>query len=97
MSAPPLSRASRPRLATKARLKWDRHANQHMLLYPERGLLLNDSAAAILQLCDGQSTVEQIARTLAEKSGGAAPKIEADVLTFVATMLERGLVALGDA
>ena len=91
-----VSPASRPRLANKARLKWDRHAKQHMLLYPEHGLLLNDSAAAILQLCDGQSTVEQIALQLAEQTGGAAPKIEADVVAFVTTMLDRGLVALGD-
>ena len=68
-----------------------------MLLYPEHGLLLNDSAAAILQLCDGQATIATIAQTLAEKSGGAPSKVEADVLAFVATMLERGLVALGES
>ena len=92
-----ISPASRPRLANKARLKWDRHADKHMLLYPEHGLMLNDSAAAILQLCDGQATVAQIAQTLAEKSGGAREKVEADVLAFVTTMSARGLITLGDS
>jgi pyrroloquinoline quinone biosynthesis protein D len=92
-----LSAASRPRLAAKARLKWDRHAQKHMLLFPERGLVLNASAAAILELCDGNATVDQIARRLAERVGGAAEKIAADVLAFVETMHKRGLVALGDA
>lgn len=69
-----LSPASRPRLANKARLKWDRHANKHMLLYPEHGLLLNDSAASILQLCDGQATIAEIAQTLAATNGGAREK-----------------------
>lgn len=91
-----LSPASRPRLATKARLKWDRHANRHMLLYPEHGLMLNDSAAAILRRCDGEATIAQIAAALAAESGGAREKVEADVLAFVATMIERALVTPGD-
>lgn len=92
-----LSPASRPRLANKARLKWDRHANRHMLLYPEHGLVLNDSAASILQLCDGQATIAEIAQTLAATSGGAHAKIEADVLAFVTTLRDRGLMTLGDS
>ncbi len=32
---------SRPTLAAKARLRWDRQAERYMLLYPERGLVLN--------------------------------------------------------
>lgn len=92
-----LSPASRPRLAAKARLKWDRHAQQHLLLFPERGLALNASAAAILELCDGKATVDEIARTLAARAGGGAEKIATDVLAFVETMHKRGLVALGDA
>jgi coenzyme PQQ biosynthesis protein PqqD len=91
-----VSGASRPRLANKARLKWDRHAQQHMLLFPERGLALNASAAAILELCDGHATVDEIARTLAARAGSAVEVIAADVLAFVEAMRKRGLVAVGD-
>jgi coenzyme PQQ biosynthesis protein PqqD len=91
-----LSGASKPRLAAKVRLRWDRHAQQHLLLYPERGLALNASAAAILELCDGNATVDEIARRLAERAGSAVDVIAADVLAFVEAMRQRGLVAVGD-
>jgi pyrroloquinoline quinone biosynthesis protein D len=75
--------ASRPRLASKARLRHDRIADADMLLYPEHGLVLNASASAILRACDGR-TVAEIAEAL------AAPV--ADVLDFLTTLAARGLV-----
>ena len=42
-----------PRLASRARLKFDSVANQEMLLFPEAALLLNETGAAIVRLCDG--------------------------------------------
>ncbi|HZJ71051.1 MAG TPA: PqqD family peptide modification chaperone, partial [Planctomycetota bacterium] len=54
-----------------------------LLLYPEHGLVLNPSAAAILRLCDGRS-VRDIADEL------AAPVD--DVLEFLTTLRDRGLV-----
>jgi coenzyme PQQ biosynthesis protein PqqD len=74
---------SRPRLAPKARLRYDRIAQADMLLYPEHGLVLNASASAILRACDGR-TVAQIAESL------AAPV--ADVLELLTTLAQRGLV-----
>lgn len=90
-----ISRASRPRLAPKARYRWDRHSKKHILLYPERGLVLNGSAAEILGLCDGARTVEEIARTLAARTSGTHETIEADVLAFLDTMHKRALVIDG--
>ena len=58
---------SRPRLAVKARLRFDRHAQRFMLLYPERGLLLNSAAADILRLCTGGVTVETIVGMLSAR------------------------------
>ena len=40
----------RPRLAGKARLRFDRKGERYMLLYPEKGLVLNDTATAIVKL-----------------------------------------------
>ncbi len=42
--------ASRPRLAPRARLRFDPRSGKHMLLYPERGLELTDQAARIVDL-----------------------------------------------
>jgi pyrroloquinoline quinone biosynthesis protein E len=89
-----LLRASRPRLADKARLRWDRHDEKHLLVYPERGLQLNESAAAIFELCDGARTLMEIASVLAERSGAKVETIEADLLAFVSAMHARGLIVL---
>jgi hypothetical protein len=40
-----LAADARPRLAPKVRLRWDRKDARYMLLYPERGLVLNATAA----------------------------------------------------
>jgi len=88
--------AWRPRLADKARLKWDRHAQKHILLYPERGLELNPPAAAIVELCDGKKTVEEIARALAARTGGAPETVEVDVIAFIESMRRRGLLVVDD-
>jgi len=83
--APPsaLSADSRPRLARKARLRADPVTGETLLLYPEHGLVLNPSAAAILRLCDGRSAGD-IAAAL------GAPL--ADVLEFLAALRDRCLV-----
>ena len=58
----------RPRLASRARLKFDSVANQEMLLFPEAALLLNETGAAIVRLCDGDRSIDQIVDGLAENS-----------------------------
>ena len=78
-----LALESRPRLARKARLRTDPLSGDTLLLFPEHGLILNPSAAAILRLCDGRSAAE-IAVEL-----GAPP---ADVLESLTTLHDRGLV-----
>jgi hypothetical protein len=80
---PVLSADSRPRLARKARLRTDQLTGDTLLLYPEHGLVLNPSAAAIVRLCDGRP-VGDIATEL------GAPL--ADVLELLAALSERGLV-----
>jgi coenzyme PQQ biosynthesis protein PqqD len=80
---PALSPDSRPQLARKARLRADRLSGETLLLYPEHGLRLNPSAAAILRLCDGRA-VREIADEL------DAPLD--DVLEFLTALSDRGLV-----
>ncbi len=83
----------RPRLAGKARVRFDRKAERYMLLYPEKGLVLNDTAAAIVKLCTGEHTVQSIIDTLAA-AYGAQPReaIEREVLSFLGAMADRALV-----
>ena len=84
---------ARPRLAAKARLRFDRKSTRYMLLYPERGLVLNPTAADIVQLCTGEHTVGAIVERLAAKYASEPREaIEREVLTFLDAMAARGLV-----
>jgi coenzyme PQQ biosynthesis protein PqqD len=87
-----MSPESRPRLAAKARLRFDRKSSSYMLLYPERGMVLNPTAADVLQRCTGELTVSAIVDELAQKYGHEAPEVEREILDFLKTMADRGLV-----
>jgi coenzyme PQQ biosynthesis protein PqqD len=90
-----ITSASRPRLAPKARLRVDPRSGKHMLLYPERGLELTESAAGIAKLCRGDLTVAAIVDKLAAAHADADHRrIEEEVLTFLRSLDERGLLAL---
>ena len=55
---------SRPRLARLVRLEWDQVRESHVLLAPEGVLVLNQTGATILRLCDGERTVVEIVEEL---------------------------------
>jgi pyrroloquinoline quinone biosynthesis protein D len=84
-----------PRLSAGVRLHWDRAREQHVLLYPEGMLKLNDTAVAVLELCDGERSLDDIASTLSQKYGGA--NVTPDVDTLLNSLAQRGLVDYGDA
>lgn len=62
---------ARPRLASKVRLQWNAARSQALLLYPEGALVLNPTARAVLELCDGR-TLAEIVRELASRFDGSA-------------------------
>jgi coenzyme PQQ biosynthesis protein PqqD len=89
--------ATRPRLAAKARLRWDRKAERFMLLYPERGLVLNPTAADVVRLCTGELTVSAIVEQLVAKYAPQPREdVEREVVGFLTRMAERALVTVGD-
>ena len=85
---------TRVRLADKARLRFDERSGKHMLLYPERGLELSETAARIAVLCSsGDRTVTGIVDELAAAADGEPrARIEADVMTFLRSLEDRGLL-----
>ncbi len=84
---------SRPKLATKARLRLDHITNHYILLAPEKGLVLNRTGSAISQLCTGTHTVEAIIEELSSSHPAAERAlIESEVLTFLQTLLDRSLI-----
>ncbi len=84
---------SRPKLATKAKLRLDRIANKYFLLAPEKGLALNRTGSAISQLCTGTHTVQAIIEELCSSHPSAERAlIESEVLAFLQSLLDRGLI-----
>ena len=75
-------------------MKFDAVGGQDLLLFPEAALALNDTAAAIVRLCDGTRTleaiIEEITRAYAGPDCGA---IGDEVRTFLRAIQERGLLA----
>ena len=84
--------ASRPLLASRARLRRDHRRGGWLLLYPERGLVLSPSAVEIVRRCTGAYTVAGMASELAEASGAPRELVERDVLAFVESLAARALI-----
>ncbi len=88
-----MAQEARPRLAPKVRLRHDQKTNRYLLLYPEKGMQLNPTAADIVQLCTGEHTVAEIISRLVEKySSQPREVIEREALSFLEALSERALV-----
>ena len=85
---------ARPRLARGARLTWDEVGNRHLLLVPEGVVVLNGSAAAVLELCDGERTVGDIVAELTGRYPDA-PSLAGDVSALLEGIAQKGFVVDG--
>ena len=85
--------AWKPRLAARARLKFDPIANQEMLLFPEAALALNETGASIVRLCDGARSISEIVEQLSKNYDDAdRDALMREVVDFLATIRARGLL-----
>jgi pyrroloquinoline quinone biosynthesis protein D len=83
----------RPRLASRVRLKFDPIEKKEMLLFPEAALALNETGAAIVQLCDGARSVDEIVDQLSKKYGNNdRDALLREVTDFLSTIRARGLL-----
>ena len=86
---------TRPRLATGARLRYDEVREEHLLLIPEGAVLLNPTAAQVLELCDSERSVDDIVAALSARYDGA--DLRDDVQELIDAMTQKGLVVDGAA
>jgi pyrroloquinoline quinone biosynthesis protein D len=83
----------RPRLAERARLKYDPIAKQEMILFPEAALILNETGAAIVRLCDGAHSIDEIVAQLSKNYATAgSDALMREVVDFLDTIRARGLL-----
>jgi pyrroloquinoline quinone biosynthesis protein D len=81
---------TRPCLVTGARLAYDDVRGEHVLLVPEGLVRLNPSAAEVLDLCDGERSLDEIVSALSARYDGF--DLHDDVRELVDAMTQRGLV-----
>ena len=89
-----LGAQSRPRLWKFARVQFDEARQRNVLQYPEGAVLLNDTAAEILSLCDGTRTLSDIAAVLEERYGS---DVLDDVQSYLSQLADRELVRAASA
>ena len=84
----------RPLLVPHVRYRWDDVRSQHQIVFPEGILVLNETGAAIVKLCDGRSTSELVAALGEQYSAGtsAAENSAADVDEFLGRLAKKGLL-----
>jgi pyrroloquinoline quinone biosynthesis protein D len=81
---------TRPRLVTGARLQYDDVREEHVLLVPEGAVRLNSTAAEVLELCDGERSLDEIVGAISARYAGT--DLRDDVQGLVEGLTERGLV-----
>lgn len=77
-------------LAKRFRFQWEEAQQAHVLLFPEGMVKLNESAAAILGLCDGTRDVARIVNDLTLKFPAA--ELAAEVRSFLEVAHGRGWI-----
>lgn len=82
MNDAPLNATANPKLTRGARLRFDKVRETHVLMLPETAVMLSDTSAEILKLCDGERSAAGIVTELETRYPGA--QLRDDVLTFLA-------------
>ncbi len=77
-----------PKLANGYRFQWEPAQDSHVLLYPEGMKVLGGSAAEIVQLIDGENTVQQIITALEAKFPDT--DLKQDVIEFLTDSHKEG-------
>ena len=89
---PDRRRETRPHLPAYLKLRHDAGRGRWILLAPERVLTPDQTAVAVLQLCDGKRTVEDIVEALATEYSAPAEVIKADVVDLLQGLADKGYI-----
>jgi pyrroloquinoline quinone biosynthesis protein D len=87
-----VDRETRPYLPPYLKLRHDAGRDRWVLLAPERILTPDQTAVAVLKLCDGKRSVEEIAAALAKEYSAPVDVIQTDVLDLLQGLADKGYV-----
>jgi pyrroloquinoline quinone biosynthesis protein D len=83
---------TRPYLPSYLKLRHDAGRGKWVLLAPERILIPDETAVAVLKLCDGKRTVEEIAKALAVEYAAPVEVIKADTQELLQGLADKGYI-----
>jgi pyrroloquinoline quinone biosynthesis protein D len=87
-----VSAASKPALPRHVKLRRDKARCAWTILAPERIFTPDAIAVAVLQLCDGNRTVDEIADSLAQSYTAPKEAILADIVAMLQGLADKGVV-----
>ena len=83
---------TRPHLPAYLKLRHDAGRGRWVLLAPERILTPDETAVAVLKLCDGKRSVEEITEALAKDYAAPVDVIRKDVLELLQGLADKGYI-----
>ena len=84
--------ASTPKLPRHVKMRHDVARDRYTILAPERVFTPDAVAVAVLKLCDGTRTVDQIARELALAYNAPRETILSDITAMLQALADKGVV-----
>ncbi len=91
---PLVTAGSKPCLLRYVRIHFDTTRQRFAVLAPERVYWPDETAIAILKLCDGERTISAMAAQLAAEYAAPVETIQADVLEFIQSWTDLRLLRL---
>jgi pyrroloquinoline quinone biosynthesis protein D len=82
----------RPKLSSRARVQTDKVTGKPIILYPEGVLMLNPTGHAVVSLCTGENTFQEIVGKLATRYKISAEEISPQVAGYLERLRERNLL-----
>ena len=82
--------ASQPRLAAGCR--WGKQGDDPVVLFPEGMMRLQGTGQSVLELCDGERTLQQIVEILSQRYSADKAKIQEDVAGFLEALQQKRVV-----
>ena len=83
---------SRPGLPRHIKMRHDAGRGRWILLAPERVFSPDETAVAVLKLCDGQRSVSEIAKILSDEYQAPLDVVTNDVVAMLQDLADKGVV-----
>jgi pyrroloquinoline quinone biosynthesis protein D len=94
---PQIAADSVPRLPRHVKLRHDKARDRWLILVPERVLVPDDTAVAVLSQVDGCRSVQDIAEDLAQTYQAPVGVILADSLVLLQDLADKGFLTVAEA